>query len=97
MAAVIRQWYVNSVPCHLVYCRADPEPRTYLHLRGGVGVMLRLLISSAALQLGEVGDYPSPTGVLPTPGVEALRAEVGFGLAGQAPLGGQPFQVGNYL
>ena len=55
VAAVIRLGDVEPVCRHLVYGSSDPEPWTYLHLRGGVGVLLRLLISPAALRLGVRG------------------------------------------
>ena len=55
MTSVLRQGGINPVCCFLVYFRLDPKPWTYLHMRGGVGVLLRLLISSEALRLGSWG------------------------------------------
>ena len=52
VTAIVRQGNIDPVFRLLVYRRSDPEPRTYLHLRNGVGVLLRLLISPAALHLG---------------------------------------------
>ena len=52
VAAVVYQGDIYPVSHCLVYCRQDPEPCTYLHLRGGIGVLIRPLVSSAALCLG---------------------------------------------
>ena len=48
---------IDPVRLCLVYRRLDPELHTYLHLRGGVGVLIRLLVSPAALRLGRWGGY----------------------------------------
>ena len=55
MAAVVRQGGIDHVRFCFVYRRLDPKPWTYLYLRGGVGVLLRLLVSSEALSLGSWG------------------------------------------
>ena len=52
VAAVVCQGNIDLVFCCLVYCRSNPEPWNYLHMKGGVGVLLHLLVSPAALRLG---------------------------------------------
>ena len=80
MAVVFWQGDIDPVRLCLVYRRSDPEPQTYLHLRGWVGVLLRLLIYPEALILGSWGGCLPPTGVLPMTGGGALRVEDGVGL-----------------
>ena len=63
-------------------------------MRGGVGVLLRLLVSPAVLCLGSWG-VTAANGVFPMPGGGALRVEAGDGLAAKAPLGGLPVQEEN--
>ena len=62
---VVRQAKVEAIVCQggiypvrrcLIYCRSGPEPCTYLHLRGRVGVLFSLLVSPSALRLGGWGD-----------------------------------------
>ena len=64
-------------------------------MRGGVGVLLRLLVSPAALRLGSWGVTASDW-VFPMSGSGALRVEAGDGLAVQTPLGGLPVKDENY-
>ena len=52
VAAVVRQGNIDPVFCCLVYFRSNSEPWNYLHMKGGVGVLLHLLVSPAALRLG---------------------------------------------
>ena len=77
MEAVFCQGDIDPVRLCLVYRRSDPEPRTYLNLRGGLGVLLRLLVSPEALRLGSWGRCLPPAGVLPMPDGGALRVEAG--------------------
>ena len=65
---VVLQTKVTSVVCQgdidhvhhcLVYSHSYPEALTNLHLRGEVGVLLRLLVSPAALCLGSWGGVPA--------------------------------------
>ena len=51
VAAVVRLVYVDPICLHLVDCSPNPKPRPYLHLWGGVGVLLLCLISPANLRL----------------------------------------------
>ena len=55
VAAVVRQGGIDPVCRCLIYRRSYPERQTYLHLRGWVGVLLRLLVSPADLRLGSWG------------------------------------------
>ena len=55
VVAVICKEDIDPVCRCLVYCRLDPEPQTYMYLRGGVGVLLLPLVSTAALRLGSWG------------------------------------------
>ena len=55
MAAVVHQGGIDPIRFCFVYRRLDPKPWTYLYLKGGVGVLLRLLISPEALRLGSWG------------------------------------------
>ena len=55
VASVVYQGDIGPVRRCFVYCHSDPEPQTYLHLRGGVVVMLRFLVSPVALCLGSWG------------------------------------------
>ena len=55
VAAIVRQVGIDPVLRCLIYLCLDPEPRTYLYLRGGVGVLIRILVSPAALRLGSWG------------------------------------------
>ena len=75
VAAVVCQGDIEPVRLCLVYRRSDPEPRTYLHLWGGVGVQLRFLVSPEALHLGSWGGCLPPAGVLPMNGGGVLMVE----------------------
>ena len=51
VVSVFSQGYINPVCRCLINGRSNPELRPYLHLWGGVGVLLLFLISPAALCL----------------------------------------------
>ena len=55
VAAIVCQGDIDAIFRSLVYRRSDPEPRTYLHLSGGVGGLLCLLVYPAALSLVILG------------------------------------------
>ena len=55
VASVVRQGGIDPVHRCLVYLCSDPEPQTYLHLGVGVVVLIRLMVSPAALCLGSWG------------------------------------------
>ena len=55
VASVVRKGGITPAHLCLVYCCSDPEPWTNLHLRGGVGVLLRILASPAILCVGSWG------------------------------------------
>ena len=50
MADVVCLGYTDPIHRRLVNCSLNPKPRIYLHLWGGVVVLLLLLISLAALR-----------------------------------------------
>ena len=52
LATVVCLWYFDPVRRRRVNSSPNPKPRTYLNLRGGMGVVLLGLISSPALHLG---------------------------------------------
>ena len=63
VAAVVCQGDIDPVRRSLVYRCSDTEPWSYLHLRGTVVVLLRLLVFPAALNLGSWG-VPAVDGVV---------------------------------
>ena len=95
VASIFFQRDIEPVCLCIFYFRSDPEPRTYLHLRGRVGVLLRLLVSPEALHLGSWGGCLQVAGLLPMTGSGAMWVEAGDGLAVLSPLGGRPVQDEN--
>ena len=55
VATVVCLWYVDPFRRRRVNSSLNPKPRTYLNLRGGMGVVFLRLISSPALHLGRGG------------------------------------------
>ena len=56
LATVVFLGYVYPICFRLVNRSPNPKCRLYLHLWGGVGVLLLFLISPAALRLWHGGD-----------------------------------------
>ena len=91
LEAVIYQGGIYPVCLCVVYRRSDPEPWAYLRLRGGVGVLLRLLVSLEALRLGSWGGACRRRGCFQCLAAGRYRWRLGA-VWEYKPLGGRPVQ-----
>ena len=57
VVAVVSVGHFQSLTQRFFNYRVDPEPRTCLQLRGGVRILINLMVASTVLCLGSWGGF----------------------------------------